>query len=802
MASRRQTKKLMQKIQTATVPAAPVAPQSPVYASAGRYTTVNENGKVEQSLAELTKMSLARAAKRQDKMASLFQDGELGPANIADSNNIGYYSYQFPVDALEMPQSRAEELEFYRLAYNRDPIVARAIDLHCELPLSKMKLERPKCSVESFADYVMDYFQRLVNDTRVFNEILHATREYHVIGEAFLFIEQPENFGELELCEEAIKAIKKGRGFQAGVEPQVDGTNGPVSGSKSEVLPDFIQSRRKQSSKKLAKVAKHIELALADIGEDSPEDPDEVHKLLLANKKKLAKLLLEAPKPKAKTAALKKKADDPPPPPTGGGDPPIVSDSPGATPDLDAPGGEGEIGGEGGDIGGGDDGGMGMDLGGGGGGMGGGGFGDDPIPGDMAGDASQVITDVEEAKRAREINALKLYVHLLEKKKTLLEELEELKEEETLEKEIFQHIVNPNYEGFEKIQLLQPERITIENESGDQPNIKYKPSESEKEAHMGDPEVDSSIKDQLAEDGTLTLNANPFMGSYVIHFARKKSGYELHGRSALQSTMRAIIYREKLRQVQTTLASRNMTPKTLITAPGVSEVQVAQLRAHADEAKADPDYTIVTNYAVDWNEIDASSRLLQLADEWQHTNSNLAIGLGFSPEILIGEGMYGGNKIQLELMSNTYVQYRESVADIIENQIFKQIAMIKGFYELDNYGRPRWIYPKVTFGQLALRDSGDTFELMFNLYSKGSLPISVIYDFLGIDAETVTNELEDDLFTVKDSKFNEFLSSLYGSLGGEFSAKTDVIKRLAKNIGLNETEPDQGAEIEGSGEGM
>jgi hypothetical protein len=52
-------------------------------------------------------------------------DSGVGYADIADSNNIGYYSYEFPVDALELPASRAEELRFYRLAYDRDPIVGQ-----------------------------------------------------------------------------------------------------------------------------------------------------------------------------------------------------------------------------------------------------------------------------------------------------------------------------------------------------------------------------------------------------------------------------------------------------------------------------------------------------------------------------------------------------------------------------------------------------------------------------------------------------------------------------------------------------
>ena len=83
------------------------------------------------------------------------------------------------------------------------------------------------------------------------------------------------------------------------------------------------------------------------------------------------------------------------------------------------------------------------------------------------------------------------------------------------------------------------------------------------------------------------------------------------------------------------------------------------LRAHIDEAKADPDYSVVLNYEARWDEIGSEGRLLSLDAEWQHTNSDFSIGLGLSPEILIGEGMYSGNRIQLEIMNVSYTQFRD-----------------------------------------------------------------------------------------------------------------------------------------------
>src|SRR5208337_1187002 len=319
---------------------------------------------------------------------------------------------------------------------------------------------------------------------------------------------------------------------------------------------------------------------------------------------------------------------------------------------------------------------------------------------------------------------------------------------------------------------------------------------AQKQAYMDDPDVPNQVKDVIQTEGKIPLNNDPFQGSYVIHFARKKSGYELHGRSILQRCIRTVIYREKLRQVQSTLASRNMTPKRLIVAPDIPANEVIALRAHIDEAISDPDYSVVVNYECRWDEIGSEGRLLSLDAEWQHTNSDLAIGLGLSPEILIGEGMYSGNRIQLEIMNVSYVQFRDLLTTLLEDLVFKPFAMEK-------YGRPRWIFPKVTFSRMALRDSGDLYDMLFNLYAKGSLPIDIIYEFLSIDPEDATRKLEDNLYTVKDSKFNEMLSNIYNSVGEWLMTNTDLGKRLTKGLTLNavdHTEDEQGPE--GSGEGV
>jgi hypothetical protein len=418
-------------------------------------------------------------------------------------------------------------------------------------------------------------------------------------------------------------------------------------------------------------------------------------------------------------------------------------------------------------------------------------------------DAAQDAAEAQNAAEAQVVELRKL-VKLLEKKRELLLELKTLREQREKDYELFSHLVNKDYFGYRSIKLIPPDSVEIKrdprfNDGG--PTIMYRPSAEQKNRYLEDPDLDPDCKDILEREGIIPLNADPLKGSFCIHFARKRAPFEDHGRSILQPVLRTVMYRDKLRQVQVTLASRNMTPKTVIVAPGITPQEATVLRSHADEAKSDPDYTVVLNYEATWTEIGTEGRLLMLDSEWQHTNADLATGLGFTPELLIGEGFFSGNRIHLELMNSTYLLFRDMMSDMVETMIFKPLAMKKGFYEIDKYGRPRWLYPKLSFSRLALRDSGDVYEMLYNLYSKGSLPVSVIYEFLNLDPDSCRRELEADLFTVMDSKFNQLLDGIYGAIYDKLVDRTDLVDRVSQGCGLTLREQEDTG-LEGSGEGM
>jgi intein/homing endonuclease len=251
--------------------------------------------------------------------------------------------------------------------------------------------------------------------------------------------------------------------------------------------------------------------------------------------------------------------------------------------------------------------------------------------------------------------------------------------------------------------------------------------------------------------------------------------------------LRTLLYQDKLRQAQTSIASRAMTPKRVVWADKMSDPDTEALRDQIEQAIIDPDFTVVTNFEIHWDEVGARDRLLDLGTEYEITNKLLFIGLRITESMLTGESTYSGERIHLDVMNTMYLLYRETVSEFVEQFLFAPVAEKKGFVEEDENGNRILLYPKLQFTRLALRDNSELQDFMFNLYQKGSLPIAFILDLLNIDADEALDLLKRDMWTPNDSTFNEFVRSVLQKIGDDAGSYTDVLEKVATNAGLKMT---------------
>lgn len=361
-----------------------------------------------------------------------------------------------------------------------------------------------------------------------------------------------------------------------------------------------------------------------------------------------------------------------------------------------------------------------------------------------------------------------------------------------------------NYKGWARIVVLPPEQVQNETFSfSDEMLVNLLIDSKTKSivdaADAGDEgalKVVSGMSPEIVEaartNSQVPLNTDPDAGSFVAHLSRKRSPYENNGRSILQRCLRVLVYRDKLRQAQTSIASRNMTPTRVIWSEDLNELQVEQLREQVDLSLMDPDFSVVANYQINWDEMSSNGRLLELNSEYDQTDRQLYAGLGVTESLLSGESSYSGDRINLEVINTRYMLLREFLSMLVEQKILKPMCARIGFIEEDEDGDEVVIYPKLSFTRLGLRDNDSTYDQMFNLYQKGSIDVRTILEHLNIDADLVAERLREDTFTINDATFNEVFRGLYGRVGDDLAENSDAAEVIATYLNLSYEKPDEG----------
>lgn len=372
------------------------------------------------------------------------------------------------------------------------------------------------------------------------------------------------------------------------------------------------------------------------------------------------------------------------------------------------------------------------------------------------------------------------------------ERVEERPDREDLELAYYQK----NYKGWDKLIILPIDQVKMTAFSfTDKVRLDLIPSDRDKaliaQAKAGDEkaqemllEIPVEVREYIESGKLIPLGTDPDEGSFCYHLSGRRGAGEELGASILDRCLQTLYYREKLRQAQSMIADRSMTPKRLIWGENLSDIDTDNLREQVDLSLVDPDFSIVTNYEVHWEEIGSRDRLLDLSSEYEITDKMLYAGLGVTESLLNGESAFAGDRVKLEVLNTRYLLFREVLQEYVEEYLFKPVARRKGFVEKDEWGDEVVLYPRLSFTRLALRDSQDTFDALFNLYQKGSISIDLILDLFNIDPVDTREKLERDLFTVNDALFNEGLRGAYGEIGRLLVEKTEVLERVAKSLKL------------------
>jgi hypothetical protein len=380
---------------------------------------------------------------------------------------------------------------------------------------------------------------------------------------------------------------------------------------------------------------------------------------------------------------------------------------------------------------------------------------------------------------------------------------------------------------WERVVILPPEEVYVfQLPFSDHRRVEYRPERlmaliksDGKEMVLGQSglsedivkHIPEEIVDMVRKEGCIVMDSDPMTGSFVSHISRGKHPYMDLGTSILERVLIPLLQNENYRYTQLSLANRNMTPKNIISAVGLLQEELDDLRTQVDLSYLDPDYSIITNYEVNWQQIGAQDRILNLDSEHERIENQIFAAMGVTRELLTGEGSYSGNKITVEILNTMFLQERGILKNYIERQLFMPLAEKHGWFEVGAFGAKKYYYPQISFNRLTIRDNQEVFESLFQLYQKGSLNVDIIYELFNLNGDEVRDKLLADAFTVKDPTFNRLLEEVHAEVGRNLSQTTNVLDRIAKGLNLTITNPpnvsqgqggEAGAAPAGFGEGF
>jgi len=227
----------------------------------------------------------------------------------------------------------------------------------------------------------------------------------------------------------------------------------------------------------------------------------------------------------------------------------------------------------------------------------------------------------------------------------------------------------------------------------------------------------------------------------VSHLMYGESGYTSYGVGMVRRLFPILSYKTKLMVAQWIVAERLIVPIKVVKV-GTDErpagpADIAAVQSQLAQTANDPNLTIVTHHAFELDWYGAAGKVLTLSNEFDFINQEILDGMMINNALLNGEGPNFSNAaVGIEAMIERLETFRREVATWIEERIYLPEAIRQDFKEIDEEtGEVEYIYPKVKWNAMHLRDQQQYRTFVLQLYEKGLLSAQTVLEAFDFDPD-------------------------------------------------------------------
>ena len=244
----------------------------------------------------------------------------------------------------------------------------------------------------------------------------------------------------------------------------------------------------------------------------------------------------------------------------------------------------------------------------------------------------------------------------------------------------------------------------------------------------------------------------PLSNRCVSHLKHNASPYGTYGTSMLRRLFTMLAYKTKLITANWIVAERLILPVRVVKVGDkdrpASVDDIADVSNQLSAVANDPNLTIVTHHAFDYEWYGATGKIHNITNELEQIGKEILDGLMLNQSLLNGEmGAYSSAQVGVETMIRRLENWRNTLAEWVENNVFIPIAMMQGFIdeeETNIVGETMFLYPTIKWNDLNLRDKTNHYQTMQQLHERQLISTRTLLEDLDLDYDQEIQRIREE----------------------------------------------------------